>query len=141
MLSALNDSNADYMIVGAYAMAAHGCPQATGDIDIWVRSNSKNSRNVWKALLQFGAPTSGITEDDFAEPNVVYQIGLPPQRIELLTEIDGVTFSEAWPNRLVVAVDGIALPVIGLADLRKNKAATGRDKDQRDLKLLDDHAV
>ncbi|MCA9214857.1 MAG: hypothetical protein KDB27_17420 [Planctomycetales bacterium] len=139
ILSAFNAAEVEYLIVGAYAMAAHGRPRATGDIDLWVHHDSKNSRRVWSALSEFGAPLSSVAVDDFCTPDLVFQMGLPPQRIDILTGIDGVTFSEAWPNRLEVELDDLTVPVIGLADLMRNKAASGRDKDQSDFKLLKKH--
>ena len=117
----------------------HGCPRATGDIDLWVRPTAENAAKVWAALLSFGAPTSGVTPEDFALPDLVYQIGLPPQRIDLLTSIDGVTFDEAWPNRMLVELDGLIVPVIARDELKRNKEATGRPKDRQDLKLLSHH--
>ena len=139
MLSALADAEAEYLLIGAYAMAAHGCPRATGDIDLWVRPTAENAAKVWAALLAFRAPTSGVTPQDFTEPDLVYQIGLPPQRIDLLTGVDGVNFDEAWPNRLLVELDGLTVPVIARDDLKRNKKATGRQKDLQDLNLLSEH--
>ena len=100
MLSALNEAGVEYLVVGAYAMAAHGCPRATGDIDFWVRSTPQNARRVWQALIAFAAPTSQITLEDFSTADVVFQIGIAPQRIDILTSISGVEFDEAWPKRL-----------------------------------------
>lgn len=87
MLNALHEAGADYLLIGAYAMAAHGCPRATGDIDIWVRPTPDNATRVWGALQRFGAPLSRVTVADFHTPDVVYQIGLPPQRIDILTSL------------------------------------------------------
>lgn len=140
MLSALADAKADHLVVGAYAMAAHGCPRATGDIDLWLRPTRENAAKVWKALHKFGAPTSKLGQEDFCRPDMVFQIGLPPQRIDLLTGIDGITYEEAWPNRLIVEIDGLRVPVISRNDLIRNKKATGRDKDLHDLKLLADRS-
>ncbi len=136
MLNALNDAGVDYMLVGAYAMAAHGCPRATGDIDFWVRPATENAHRLWSALKSFGAPVSKISIADLCETDVVYQIGLPPQRIDFLTSVSGLTFDTAWPSRIIVEVDGIAVTVIGLNELRSNKKATGREKDIADLALL-----
>lgn len=136
MLSAFGEARADYMIVGAYAMAAHGCPRATADIDIWVRPTPSNAVRVWNGLLAFGAPLSKVTQGDFHAPGVVYQMGVPPQRIDILTSITGVSFDDAWPHRLVVDMEGLSVPVIGLRHLHTNKLASGRDKDLLDAEIL-----
>jgi len=118
MLLALNDARVEYLIVGAYALAAHGSPRATGDIDIWVRPDPENAERVWSALVRFGAPIDQITVDDFAAPGIVFQIGLPPERIDVLTMISGVDFHQAWNSRMVVEIDGMSVPVLGLRELR-----------------------
>jgi predicted nucleotidyltransferase len=136
MLLALNEAGAEYLLVGAYALAAHGSPRATGDIDFWVRTTPDNAERVWRALVNFGAPTSEISVDDFATPGIVFQIGVPPQRIDILTSISGVHFEAAWKSRLMVAVDGIEVPVLGLSDLLRNKSSSGREKDEADLPTI-----
>ncbi|MCA9247482.1 MAG: hypothetical protein KDA42_10215 [Planctomycetales bacterium] len=140
MLAALNDAEADYLVVGAYAMAAHGCPRATGDIDIWVRPTDDNAQRVWKALRQFGAPMSKVGVDDFATPDVVFQIGVAPQRIDVLTSISGVEFADAWPSRLTVDLGGLQARVISRNHLLENKLATGRPKDVLDADILRSNA-
>ena len=137
MLAALSAAGVEFLVVGAYAMAAHGLPRATGDIDIWVRSTRENADRVVRAVQLFGAPLFGLTIEDLLRPDTVFQIGIAPSRIDILTGITGVAFDEAWPNRLTVAVDDQVVPVIGLGELRRNKAATGRPKDQADLIWLD----
>jgi hypothetical protein len=136
MLVALNDAGADYLVVGAFAMAAHGCPRATGDIDLWVRPSPENARCVWRALGVFGAPLSQVTLEDFSTPDVVFQIGIAPQRIDLLTSISGVEFDDAWPKRIAVDLDGLHVNVIGRDSLIQNKIASGRPKDLLDVELL-----
>jgi hypothetical protein len=136
MLSAFGEAGADYLLVGAYAMAAHGCPRATADIDIWVRPTEDNAERVWAALVEFGAPLSKVTREDFCTPDVVYQMGVPPQRIDILTSISGVAFDDAWPDRMTVVIDGLSVPVIGLRQLYANKLASGRDKDRQDATIL-----
>ena len=136
MLLALNDAGVEYLLVGAYALAAHGSPRATGDIDFWVRADIENSKRVWSALISFGAPTSEITVDDFATVDVVFQIGLPPERIDILTSISGVNFADAWTCRLVVEIDGMSVPVLGLKDLLVNKSSSGREKDNADIPTI-----
>jgi len=138
MISALRDEGAEFLVVGAFAMAAHGVPRATGDLDLWVRPESENAERVWRALLRFGAPVdaAGLTVQDLINPGMVYQIGQPPRRIDVITGIDGVSFGEAWPNRVPVTVEGVEFPCLGHADLVRNKRASGRVKDKLDLDLL-----
>jgi len=133
MLAALSAAGVEFLVIGAYAMAAHGLPRATGDIDIWVRSTRENAECVMGALHAFGAPLFGLTIEDLLRPDTVFQIGVAPNRIDILTGITGMRFEEAWRNRLTVTIDDQIVPVIGLADLIRNKAATGRPKDQADL--------
>lgn len=120
MLLALNDAGVKYPLVGAYALAAHGSPRATGDIDFWVEADAENAMCVWSALVAFGAPTSQISVDDFSTPDIVFQIGLPPQCIDILTSISGVDFPDAWKSRLVVEIEGMSVPVLSLKDLLLN---------------------
>lgn len=138
MLIALSDAGAEYLLVGAYALAAHGHPRATGDIDLWVGTDRENARRVWAALVEFGAPLQGIQEDDFATPDLVYQIGLPPHRIDLLTEIEGVRFAEAWEARTETLLEGLTIPVISRRHLLDNKRATGRKQDEVDVARLEE---
>ena len=137
MLSALCDEGAEFLLVGAYAMAAHGCPRATGDMDIWIRPSDENAERVWRALKRFKAPVRNLTVDDLKTPEIVFQIGLAPRRIDLLTSIDGVDFDEAWPRRKMIEVDGQRLAVLGRDDLIRNKKACPRPKDQADALWLE----
>ena len=136
MLTAFNEAGVEYLVVGAYAMAAHGCPRATGDIDFWVRASEANAKRVWAALEKFGAPLSKVSVSDFFTADIVYQMGVPPQRIDILTSISGVDFAEAWPERLVVQVGDLTVSVIGIHQLYANKLASGRAKDQLDAEIL-----
>ncbi len=138
MLTALLEAQVEFMIVGAHAMAVHGVPRATGDIDVLVRPSPENATRVMEALAIFGAPVHqhGVTRLDFEQPETVYQIGLPPRRIDLLTSITGVSFEEGWSSRVSVARDGLMLPFLGRDALVRNKRATARDKDLLDVKLL-----
>ena len=136
MLGALNDAEAKYLVVDAYAMAAHGCPRATGDIDFWVRPTSENAARVWSALASFGAPMTEIAVEDFSTPDVVFQIEIVPQRIDVMTSISGVDFDDAWPSRLVADLDGLRADVIGREQLLQNKIASGRPKDIVDVEIL-----
>ncbi|MEO8268113.1 MAG: nucleotidyltransferase [Aureliella sp.] len=137
MLLALNGAGVEYLLVGAYALAAHGSPRATGDIDFWIRADAENAKRVWSALVTFGAPTSQITIDDFSTPGIVFQIGLPPQRIDILTSISGVDFPDAWDSRLEVEIEGMSVPVLSLKDLLVNKSSSGRDKDKADIPTIE----
>lgn len=137
MLSALSAEGVDYLLVGAYAMAAYGRPRATGDMDILVRPAPDNARRVVRALNRFGAPMMDLTEEDLATPGVVFQIGQPPQRIDIMNEIDGVTFEEAWAARVTREIEGLRLPVISRELLLRNKKVAGRPKDQADAAWLE----
>lgn len=137
MLSALSDAGAEFLVVGAHALAAHGLPRATGDLDIWVRPTLDNARRVLEALRTFGAPLHDLGEDDLARSGTVFQIGVVPNRIDILTEISGVAFEDAWPRREWFVVDGQRLPFLGRADLATNKRAAGRPKDLADLAALE----
>jgi hypothetical protein len=137
MLSALSAAGAEFLIVGAHAVAAHGRPRATGDLDVWVRPTAENAERVWSALERFGAPLFDLSREDLARPGVVFQIGVPPCRIDILTEITGVTFDEAWPGRLTTVVEGQTLSFIGRRELLANKRAVGRPKDLGDVAFLE----
>jgi len=137
MLKALSAEGAEALVVGGYAVAGHGLPRATGDIDLWVRPTSENATRVWRALGRFGAPRSRVTPESFVEPDVVYQIGLPPHRIDILTTIDGVAFDEAWPERVSGCVDGVEFQMISKRHLLANKRATGRPQDLADVARLE----
>ena len=136
ILAALSAAGADYLVVGAHALAAHGAPRATGDLDLWVRPTPENAGRVWRALEAFGAPLHDLTLDDLSRPDVVFQIGIVPQRIDLLTSITGVTFDEASRNRVIVEIEGLEVPVLGRADLIRNKRAVGRARDLADIEDL-----
>lgn len=128
-----------FLVVGAHAMAVHGVPRATGDIDLWVNPESENAGRAWGALLHFGAPVEemGVRPVDLETPGLVIQIGLPPRRIDLLTRISGVEFEAAWSNRVVHEAGGLAIPFLGRDDLLQNKRASGRPKDLADLDTLE----
>jgi hypothetical protein len=138
MLRCLSEAGVEFVIVGAHALAVHGIARATGDIDVFVRPTAANASRVLAALRAFGAPLDAhqVSERDFSAPGAVYQIGLPPRRIDLLTEISGVTFEEAWNSRRYASVGALMLPIIGRAMLLKNKSSTGREKDEADVRAL-----
>jgi predicted nucleotidyltransferase len=139
LLAALIERDVRFLVVGAHALAAHGYPRATVDIDIWIDATPENARRLWLALAAFGASLGDldVREEDLTKPNVVAQFGLPPNRIDVLTAVSGLEFDAAWQNRVATVLEGVPVNVIGLADLVKNKAATGRDKDRVDIKGLE----
>lgn len=139
VLAALAGAGAEFLVVGAHALAAHGIPRATGDLDIWVRPSRENARRVVAALTAFGAPLAahGVSEEDLARPGTVYQMGLPPRRIDILTQISGVEFADAWGSRVTVVIEGRPIGFLGREALLANKRAAGRDKDLVDVKLLE----
>lgn len=140
MLSALSAARADFLVVGAHAMAAHGYPRATGDIDIWVRPTTDNAARVFEALAAFGAPLADLKRSDLETEGLVFQIGVPPVRIDLLTSIDGVRWEEAWSGRIEVALGDLVVPVLGREQLLTNKRATGRARDLADVAWLEEDA-
>jgi hypothetical protein len=139
LLVALADAGAEFLIVGAYAMALHGVPRATGDLDVLVRPERDNAARVWSALEKFGAPLegSGLQLEDLATPGTIYQMGLPPRRIDLITDITGVPFERAWSTREEVEIGRRIIGFIGRDALVENKRATGRPKDIADLAVLE----
>jgi hypothetical protein len=137
ILSAFIEERVDYLVVGAYAVASHGLPRATGDLDLWVRCDAENARRVWRALAKFGAPLSELTESELSSPGLVFQIGVEPSRIDILTSIDDVEFNDAWKDRLEFEVDGLPVHVIGRAHLIANKKAVGRPQDLADVARLE----
>ena len=139
ILAALLAQEARFLVVGAHALAAHGYPRATVDLDIWIAASSDNARRVWRALALFGAPLADldVQEADLTRPDVVAQFGLPPNRIDILTGVSGLSFDDAWQNRVEATLEGVRVPVLGLDDLVANKVASGRDKDRADLKGLE----
>jgi hypothetical protein len=138
MLSALSGEGADYLLVGAYALAVHGVPRATGDMDLWIRPTVENARRVHAALARFGAPLGDLSERDLVTPGTVFQIGVAPNRIDVLTSIDGVEFADAWTARRVAHVEGMDVPVLGRQHLIRNKKATGRPQDLADAARLEE---
>lgn len=138
MLSALSGAGAEFLVVGAHALAAHGTPRATGDLEIWVNSTPENAARVLAAIKAFGAPLADLTVDDLTKPDTVFQIGVVPSRVDILSGVSGVRFADAWPRRVVLVIEGIEVPVLSRADLVANKRASGRPKDLLDIELLGD---
>lgn len=136
LLRAFIDGNVRFLVVGAYALGVHGRPRATGDLDVWVDPTPENAGNIMAALEQFGAPMSEVSTEDFSRPGIVFQMGLPPLRIDVLTELSGLTFAEAWSTRMRAAFGPLVVDVIGREAFIKNKRATGRARDLGDIEAL-----
>jgi hypothetical protein len=136
-LSALSDEKAEFLLVGAYALATHGLPRATGNMDVWVKPDADNAARVMRALQKFGAPVKNLSAEDFTRRSTVVQIGAAPQRIDLMTTLDGVAFDYAWPRRLDVELAGIRIPVLSRDDLATNKRSVGRPQDLADASWLE----
>lgn len=136
ILQNLSDNKVKFLIIGAYAMGAYGYPRATGDFDIWIENSPENSKKIYRALTQFGSPLAKITEKTFCEKNIVFQIGVTPKRIDIITAIDGVDFKKAYSHRKKIKLDEISVPFISLPDLIKNKLSTKREKDKLDAQYL-----
>jgi len=142
LLRALLVEGARFMVVGAHAMAVHGVPRATGDLDVWIDPGGDNPGRVLAAVVRFGAPVDalGLSAADFAQADRVVQIGLPPRRVDLLTAVSGLEFESAWPGRVMHSIGTIEVPFLGRQDLVRNKRATGRAKDLADLEALGESA-
>lgn len=132
----LNSLKIDFVVVGAYAVAFHGYPRFTGDLDLFVRPSQKNATQLTKALRSFGFSIPADFESTFTQPEKVIQLGRPPNRIDLLTSITGVTFDEAWDDSIITKLDGIPVRILGRKMLLENKRATGRTKDVADIEGL-----
>ncbi len=132
----LNSHDVRYMIVGGYAVAFHGHPRMTGDIDFFLEPSEQNAAKILRLLTEFGFGGLGLTATDFLTPEFVIQLGYPPNRIDLLSSISGSSFEEAWADRVVAEVDGVTAIFAGRATLLANKAATGRPKDLADIAAL-----
>jgi len=139
LLIELLDGGARFLVVGAHAMAVHGVPRATGDMDLWISPEPANAEQVWAALRRFGAPMEqlGVSLDDLETPGMVVQIGIPPRRIDLLTDVSGLDFEDAWRNRTMHSIGPREVPFLGREDLIRNKRASGRTKDIADLEILE----
>jgi hypothetical protein len=136
LLRAFIAADVRFLVVGAYALAHHGRPRATGDLDVWVDPTPDNAPRVVRALAAFGAPMTDINESDFARPGVVYQMGVAPGRIDVLTELSGVSFDDAWPGREPGRFAELTVDFIGRDAFIRNKRATGRAKDLGDIEGL-----
>lgn len=137
ILRAFTEEEVEFLIVDAYALAVYGLPRATGDIDLWINNSSDNTSKVWRALEKFGAPLGQIKRNDLEEQDVVYQIGVVPNRIDIMTSIDDVEFEDAWNRRFTLTVEGLDIPVLSREHLIKNKKAVGRPQDLVDIDYLE----
>jgi len=137
ILHALSDENVRFILVGAYALAAHGYPRATMDIDIWVMPSPDNAEAVLRALRNFGAPLHNLTKEDLEEDGTIFQIGVAPRRIDIITAASGLTFEHTYQNSVLVNIDGIDVHIPSIDDLIINKKATGRTKDLADAEALE----
>jgi hypothetical protein len=140
LVQCLREEGCEYLIVGAHALAAHGAVRATGDLDVFVRPDPSNAARVYRALVRFGAPVAahGVRAEDFAQPGTVYQLGLPPNRIDVLTELSGVSFEEAARDTVAAHLGPELVRCIGLDALIRNKRAAGRPKDLADVAALEE---
>lgn len=129
----------EFLLVGGYAVGVHGYIRATGDMDLWIRPTPENARRAWAALADFGAPLGDLTEADLARPETVFQMGVIPERVDVLCSVSGVSFDEAWPHRFTVHLPGLDLSVIGREELLRNKKAAARPKDLIDVDWLERH--
>ena len=137
LLRELSAAEARFLVVGAYAVTFHSRPRSTGDLDLWVEPSPNNATRVFRALAAFGAPLEDLAESDLSRPDVVFQIGVPPRRIDLLTSLTALTFEEAWEQRVTGRIGGLDVPFIGREALVRNKRALGRPRDLADLELLE----
>jgi predicted nucleotidyltransferase len=135
-VQSLNDNAVRFLIVGGYAVAFHGHPRFTKDLDIWIEVNQENGERLVTALAQFGFASLGLTADDFLEPDTIIQLGYPPNRIDLITGLAGVNFGECYANRVEAEIDGVLVPFIDLHNLKRNKLASGRAQDLADVENL-----
>ncbi|HAK95764.1 MAG TPA: hypothetical protein DCM87_12410 [Planctomycetes bacterium] len=137
MLQCLSDEKVSFLLVGAYALAAHGYPRATMDIDIWVMPSPENADAVLRALRRFGAPLQNLTRNDLQAEDTIFQIGVAPRRIDIITGASGLRFQETLERAMVVDIEGLQVRVPSIADLIRNKRASGRTKDLADVEALE----
>lgn len=132
----LNANHVEYMVVGGYALWAHGHPRYTGDIDFWIKPEAENARRLLRCLEAFGFGSLNLKQQEFEQVDAVIQLGYPPTRIDLMTSISGVQFDEAYAHRIIVNLDGLELSVIGLQEFIRNKKTIGRHKDLGDIEAV-----
>ncbi len=137
MLLTLLEEDVKFLLVGAYALAALGFPRATGDMDIFIQPDEDNAEKVYNALIKFGAPLQNITVKDFSTSGTIFQIGVIPRRIDIINSIDGVTFEDAYRNKVTIEIESMSIPVLSKEHMIKNKNSTGRTKDKVDAETLE----
>jgi hypothetical protein len=137
LLQSFVDRDVRFLVVGGYALAVHGRPRATGDLDVWVDATPENAERALTALRDFGAPLHELTREDLTRPGTVFQIGVPPLRIDILTSATGLAFAPAWDERTEAEFEGVRFPVIGRRQLLANKRALGRAQDLADVERLE----
>jgi hypothetical protein len=137
LLAEFNAHGVEFLVVGAHALAAHGLVRATKDLDVWVRPEVENARRAIAALGAFGAPLQDLTVDDLTHPGLIFQIGVEPLRIDVITAIDGVRFEDAWPDRIEAKFADQTVGVLSRNHLIQNKRAAGREQDLLDVKWLE----
>jgi len=137
ILRALSDEKVSFLLIGAYAMAAHGYPRATMDIDIWIMPSAQNADAVLRALGRFGAPLHHLTREDLQKDGTIFQIGLAPRRIDIITSVSGLQFEETYDRSLLVDIDGIEVHIPSIEDLIRNKRASARTRDLADAEALE----
>jgi hypothetical protein len=135
-IQCLKDHNVQYLIVGGYAVALHGHPRYTKDLDVWISISVTNADKVVAAIKDFGFSSLQLQSEDFTQPDTIIQLGYPPNRIDLITSASGIDFSHAWPDRVVVNIEGLEINFIDLINLKKNKKASGRYQDLADIENL-----
>ncbi|GAB4493991.1 MAG: nucleotidyl transferase AbiEii/AbiGii toxin family protein [Anaerolineales bacterium] len=136
-IQSLNDNGVRYLVIGGYAVAFHGHPRYTKNIDVWVEMSPENAARMVKALEQFGFGSLGLKADDFTTPDQIVQLGYPPSCIDILTTLSGVQFEDCYPARVQTVIDGVVVQFIDLDNLKKNKKATGRHQDLADIENLE----
>jgi hypothetical protein len=139
-IESLNSNAVEYLVVGAVAVAHHGLPRYTGDLDILIRGSPENAQRLESVLEDFGFGALGLKTSDFVRSYQVVQLGVPPHRIDLLTSITGVSFDEAWLGRVEAELEGVRVNFIGLPALIQNKRATGHAQDRADIEALGENA-
>ena len=137
MLKCLNKAGVDYMMVGGWAVNMYGYIRATVDLDIWILADSDNARKVYSAIAEFGAPVSEMKPEEFAEYGMIFQIGVAPCRVDIISKISGVRYADAVTRAVQKTIDGIPVRIISLEDLIANKKASGRAKDLADVEVLE----
>jgi len=136
-LQLANSAKIEYLVVGGYAVGYHGYPRATGDMDVWIAVKETNAKKLVQVLKEFGFDVPGLTKELFLQRNKVIRMGNPPMRLEILTDIDGVSFEDCFKNRVYQSFDDLVVPFISLGDLINNKRSTGRGKDLVDAEELE----